>query len=345
MLAVVAIHVSSNYVNYPAFFQSTSWWIANSLDSLCRPAVPLFIMLSGAFLLAKPIVSYPEFLKRRLTRVGIPLVFWTIFYFVWQRFFWGHAYSVYDMFSLIFNPYVYYHLYFLYIIIGLYMITPLLQTYIQNSSEKTVKMTIIGLFIFSASIYLVNFIFPQAATTFDGLTMFIPYIPYFMVGYYLWNKKITKGEWFIYGIIFLLFTAITALGNDWSMRFVGWSTQAATDTNYKRYFYEYLSINVIGMSLFGFILLRNIGQLLQFAYKSWVLSLIVVMAPCMFGVYLLHPAIMDLAGKFFPAFALRNVAVQTAWLWMFGEITLVFVVSFAVVWLCRKIPYAKIIFG
>jgi surface polysaccharide O-acyltransferase-like enzyme len=57
------------------------WWTVNIYCSLARPAVPLFVMLSGFLLLQPSKVTEPLkiFLKKRMKRIALPFLFWGIF--------------------------------------------------------------------------------------------------------------------------------------------------------------------------------------------------------------------------------------------------------------------------
>ncbi len=59
----------------------SDWLAANALDSLARVSVPLFVMLSGAMLLkpGAPITALSA-LPRRVSKVLIPLVVWSLLY-------------------------------------------------------------------------------------------------------------------------------------------------------------------------------------------------------------------------------------------------------------------------
>jgi surface polysaccharide O-acyltransferase-like enzyme len=60
-----------------------NWHILNGWDSLVRWAVPIYIMLSGSLLLDPNRVESPsKFYHKRLMRIGVPLVFWSLF-FMW----------------------------------------------------------------------------------------------------------------------------------------------------------------------------------------------------------------------------------------------------------------------
>jgi len=87
-LAVVSIHVTDSFVGYPYIFGGLSWFIADFINSTSRIAVPLFVMISG-YLAFQSYEKYGigKFLRRRVSRLFIPFIFWTAFYFLWPHFF------------------------------------------------------------------------------------------------------------------------------------------------------------------------------------------------------------------------------------------------------------------
>ena len=85
IIGVVTIHVFTEVVNGPKVFQTPFWWFANFVDSAARVAVPLFVMLSGYLLLhGEKKYSALEFLKRRLSKIGIPLLIWPLLFYAWK---------------------------------------------------------------------------------------------------------------------------------------------------------------------------------------------------------------------------------------------------------------------
>ena len=56
------------------------WWTAVVYKSLALPCVPLFVMLSGALLLKRSKLREPirVFLNKRLKRLGLPVIFWSV---------------------------------------------------------------------------------------------------------------------------------------------------------------------------------------------------------------------------------------------------------------------------
>jgi len=140
-VAVVGIHVSSDYAPATGSIPMSDFWVGNVFDSLSRFAVPVFVMLSGALLLPG---EYPigTFMKKRLMRVVVPFVFWSFIYIIRSVYenvqdgvhytFEGLAREVFVMFrdgSSI-------HLWYVYMIIGLYLFIPILGKWVRHSNGK-----------------------------------------------------------------------------------------------------------------------------------------------------------------------------------------------------------------
>src|SRR5262245_62050636 len=78
---VVWLHVSAAAVRVMPDVRSATWWMGNVADAAVRWSIPVFVMISGALMLAYPSEKDPlGFYKRRGARLLAPLVFWTIFY-------------------------------------------------------------------------------------------------------------------------------------------------------------------------------------------------------------------------------------------------------------------------
>lgn len=90
MIAVISIHISGNYATAA---NSASWLeevytehlLCTSLfRTIASFAVPIFIMLSGAFALSEPKnADYKYYYKKELVHIGIPTFVFSILYFVY----------------------------------------------------------------------------------------------------------------------------------------------------------------------------------------------------------------------------------------------------------------------
>ncbi|MBO5830019.1 MAG: acyltransferase family protein [Alistipes sp.] len=112
------------------------------LDSALRCAVPLFVMTSSYLLL--PVKGDGmTFLRRRFVRVGVPFVIWSLLYAVIP--YWGtEDMSISENLSrLVFNfmPHAG-HLWFVYMILGLYIIMPIISPWLERVSQRGERMFI-----------------------------------------------------------------------------------------------------------------------------------------------------------------------------------------------------------
>lgn len=100
------------------------------VECLCRVCVPLFVMTSS-YLLFPVTKPAGEFFRRRLARVAVPFVVWSVAY-VWH--FGG------DWGRLAFNfPDAAGHLWFVPMLLGLYLLMPLISPWAEKAGKKEVQ--------------------------------------------------------------------------------------------------------------------------------------------------------------------------------------------------------------
>ena len=124
-----------------------AFWVS-VFEGLARCCVPLFVMISG-YLQLPLHHSTGEFFRRRAIRIVVPMVIWTVVYAL----VWGHPVANFKGLLLNFN-YAAGHLWFVYMLLGLYLIMPVLSPWLEKVSRKE-----LGLYLALWS-----------------LTLFIPYV-------------------------------------------------------------------------------------------------------------------------------------------------------------------------
>lgn len=103
---------------------------ASFFDSFVRSCVPLFVIASS-YLQFPLHYSAGEFLRRRAVRILIPFVVWTVAYALA----WGGP--VQNFKDLVYNfNYSAGHLWFVYMLVGLYLLMPLLSLWAEKVSRK-----------------------------------------------------------------------------------------------------------------------------------------------------------------------------------------------------------------
>jgi surface polysaccharide O-acyltransferase-like enzyme len=185
--AVVLLHVSAGVVLNPDD-TPLQWWGGNIGDAASRWCIAVFVMISGALLLAESRPLTPrEFYTRRAARLLAPLIFWTVLYLAYRRFndHTGLGELVRD--TLKGAPYS--HLWFLYMILGLYAVTPLLKTLIANSDRTTLTITAAATFLIASTDRTIWLTAMSAHHDKDAphtfLLLWLPYTAYFLAGYIL----------------------------------------------------------------------------------------------------------------------------------------------------------------
>ena len=109
--------------------RSDAFWAAFS-DSFIRACVPLFVIASS-YLLFPLSTDSKTFFKKRASRILIPFLIWSLVY----AFIWGNPTE--NLRNLIFNfNYSAGHLWFVYMLIGLYLLMPLLSPWAEKVSRK-----------------------------------------------------------------------------------------------------------------------------------------------------------------------------------------------------------------
>lgn len=191
LIAVVIVHISSPLMNMNWARNDFFWWLGLLWQSSVRFAVAMFVVLTGATLLTKP-VEPVQFYKRRFTRVVLPALFWLPAYWVFRWFMLAPAQrpfgigSVFDWAMQLFDREgVSKHLWYLYMIILLYALMPLIALLLKKLSFKTV---IVGLLFWMS----VNVVQLAGFFNLDGLPSalvkiynYLMYTGYLVTGYVL----------------------------------------------------------------------------------------------------------------------------------------------------------------
>lgn len=112
--------------------ESDAYWVA-ILGTIVRACVPLFIVASS-YLQFPLHYSTGEFFRRRAVRVLVPFAVWTLVY----AFAWGNPME--NLQNLIFNfNYSAGHLWFVYMLIGVYLLMPLLSPWAERVGKRELQ--------------------------------------------------------------------------------------------------------------------------------------------------------------------------------------------------------------
>lgn len=316
---VVFLHVSAEYVyfgQHQKIFNHV-FWIGNIIDSFCRICVPLFVLISGSFLLGRS-DSVIEMYIKRAKRILLPLCFWVILYSIYKyliSYYSGNPISINSLIlpALLGKPF--YHLWYLYMIIGLYLFTPFLNLMIP---KIPVRATWSMAFVF-LGIGMVNSFFDSYFNNkVFFLLWFINYLGYYMLGYLISKSKISYPTSSLLIIYFLSSSLIAVL------------TYFTIKNFDSLYFYGYLSPLVIIASLSFYKIFQ------QANFKENILS---KMAPLTLGIYLIHSGLLDFLNY---QIKIKNISFVQNPLWAIPlKSLIIFSISFVFAFLLYKIKFLR----
>ena len=195
MVSVILLHIASTSWAYVEV-NSTSWEIYNCFRCMVKWGVNIFVMISGAMLLKKD-YSVESIWRKYIKKTIIVLTIWSFIYAVIPLIKALHTNGRFS--SEIINEFLldwangHTHLWYLYMLLGLYLVMPIIQCIKHN--DYMVRYFIIVGFIFtillplckySDSIFfkIVNIIYNKLS-----VTIVTGYVLYFLLGYYIYKNK------------------------------------------------------------------------------------------------------------------------------------------------------------
>ncbi len=126
---VVVLHVYC--VGHNSLFLSRDWYISVIGNALVRWTVPLFVMISGTlFLDSGKEITYSSLIRKYEKRLIVSFLFWACFYsiiFVAYKMFRGETVNISQI-------QLHFHLWFLPMLMGVYLLIPLMKRILTNHS-------------------------------------------------------------------------------------------------------------------------------------------------------------------------------------------------------------------
>ena len=326
--------------------------------SVLRPCVPLFVMITGALLL--PVRGDAStFYKKRIPRVFYPFLIWSVLYnlFPWITGLLGlnpqiildfFPYAGEEVMQQSFSVSLEYilmipfnfsilavHMWYIYLLIGLYLYLPVFSAWVEKASERAKLMFLLAWGVTLLLPYYYQFVSNYLWGTcswnsFGMLYAFAGFNGYLLLGHYLKNLEWSLKKTLAIGIpMFAVGYAVTFLG----FRHIT-ALPEYTDEMLELFF-TYCSLNVVMMTIPVFMLAKKV-KVNSERMKKALANLTV----CGFGIYMIH--------YFFtgPSVVLMRAIDMPIGLQIPVAAILAFAVSWGLVWLIyRAGKVAKYIVG
>ena len=292
---VVAVHLSAMHWA-DVDVDSRAWFAFNLYCTTGKWSVPIFVMISGALFLGRD-TDIHTILKKNVARIATVFLFWSGCYALVDLVF-RHA-----PLSVVFSQFItgHYHLWFLYMIVGLYLLIPLLRPIVKSESltRYFLLLALIFTFLLPQLALFTSFVSPQLSMVIKTVSMYtycyfpLGFTVYFIGGFYLSRRDFSlKEEIVLYsvGILAFLFSIFAPV--------VHAKAQGAPSA----VFYNYDSLNVLLTSVPIFVFAKQHLNLSSSreggGRQAKALAFIRKLSKYSFGVYLVHPMVIELLQHF-----------------------------------------------
>lgn len=311
-IAVIIIHsVTAPVANSTSIVAPSLLNTLNILHNLMKWAIPVFFMISGYCLFSKQECSYKYCISHVLKYIAVLFTI-GLFYAVLEEVFITKSISVALIYNSILNVisgHSWVHMWFVYTIIGIYLVIPVIHCFMQKSDEN--------IYIFTGLLFLFNILLP--AINRSGLIYiiidfpFCGYLFYVCFGGLVAKCKVGKLCYYLFPILGLISVIYIIL----------FSHNQSFD-------YNSLSICILAISIF--LTINNI----VIKQNTFISKL----ATCTWGIYLIHPLFINIILKFLKMDLLSSMSYIKLPLFCIS----IFLLSYIFVCIFKKFPLIKKLF-
>ncbi len=285
--AVVMLHVSAQHWFYVKL-KTPEWRAFNLYDGSVRFAVSLFVIISGALFLSKdrPI---GKIFGKYVLRIVTAFLFWSVLYAAIS---YGRGTPLADAVREAVKGH--YHLWYLYMIAGLYLIVPFLRPVVQN--EKLLRYFLILSFlagiVVPQTVAILAVFRPDSAayvqSVLEQASLYLPlgYSFCFVLGYWLDRIELTDRR-------VLLAAALVIAGTSATILLTKRINYYMLDFNLQHkivVFYQDETVNVAVTAGGVFVLGK---RFFRRPCSARAQKAIAALSKATFGVYLIHPIMID----------------------------------------------------
>ena len=301
---MIAVHCTDNVTPTE---RSEAWYNlwGSFYGSFMRPAIPLFVMVTGALLLpVKENIS--TFYTKRLTRLVIPFIVWSVLYnlfpwitgllglsptiindfFAWAEPDQSFSGALHNILMIPFNfSMLAVQMCYFFLLIGLYLYMPFFSAWVKQASVKEQKIFLtlwfISLFIPYLREYLTKDLWGTCSwNEFGLLYYFAGFNGYLLLGYYIKNNDInfSWGKLAVIGIpSFIIGYCITFLG------FKSITAIPGQPAELVELFFTYCSPNVLLMTLPIFLVIKK-NHFKSVTIRRFAINI----STCTLGIWMSH---------------------------------------------------------
>ena len=324
--SVVVLHSAAQSWYYLGI-DSKEWFIANAYDAVFRFGVPVFVMLSGALFLGREgAINIKRLYFRNILRVVIIYIVWSFLYGWYNRGFDIAVLNVKEIVRMILDSS--YHLWFLPMLVGLYVLLPILQSWVVTAAKANIDYLLITFLVLQIGRETV-----RALTISDEIhalldvghvEMIYSYVGYFVLGHYIANIGIPR-KWHKWIYISCIPSLAFSIVLSWWM-----TMRLGTPTGL-----VYDSFSLFTFIVSGAVFLTFTANKDRITQRVKLHGLVRELSADTFGAYLIHLMVMYFLSKY----EIHSCMFFNLWGIPFFSVV-VFVLSLLIAAILRRIPVA-----
>ncbi|MBQ8230337.1 MAG: acyltransferase family protein [Lachnospiraceae bacterium] len=289
--SVILLHSASQYW-YDIPITSPRWLVCNSYDAVSRFGVPIFVMISGMLFLSREgEINLKRLYRNNILRLAVAYWVWSALYGLWDSRVWLGAEGVNWKDYAAEIIYSRYHLWFIPMMIGIYMLLPVIKTFTDHAGKKCLEYFLVLFLVMQIGVNTILIINPpqlvQTVLQLVDVEMACSYVAYFILGYYLYRYPVSeKKEKYIY-LLGILGAVLAVVVSAWA----SWRNNGPSAAAFDSY-----SVFTFAVSVALFVFFQKKVSGLQWGTAGN--KVIEEFSANTFGVYLLHLWVMEyLQGK------------------------------------------------
>lgn len=319
---VVAFHCNNKFYD---FSQDLSWRVSVVIRCIVYSAIPIFFMLTGAKLFAyRERYTTKEYVKKRISRVLVPFIFWNVFYIcypVWRTGLF-HFNSAKEFFSTFFDTGFNARYWFFWPLFAVYTAIPVISLLLEvKGHRKYLWYTVLVTFVITWVLKPVLNLIGIEVTGYISMPIASGFLMYSIFGYLISTEEWTRSKRVVLYICGLLGGIFAIVFTILSSNRLGVTVQAAVQ-------YTFFPAGLTGASIFVFV--KNI----KFEPKERTKKIISSISGTCMGIWLTHSLVIN--------FVLGITGVnENSYVCRFVFPFVVFAICSVGVYLLKKIPYLR----
>jgi len=288
MLLVILAHSCSEIISQHP--HNSNWNLANSMVVVTEIAVPLFFMISGASILnSEKTLSLKYLFQHRLIRILLPFLVWSVI----SAFIYSYLYPRFQIDPVesllkIFHTPVLVAYWFIYPLITLYLLSPLLKAMVSHVDDGLLTYALVLWMILSIVLPMVVQTTPKSVGIYFNSYPMGRIVVSKSLGYFILGYRLTRSKHLHINVWFNSLLIIALMGINIWISFLSLDKSL----QYLRIISE---INIPIIAGLIYLTLRS----LEPYYHRWFAKIIEYIAPLTYGVYLMHGIVILYLQRYF----------------------------------------------